>query len=181
MLSISRPVEIVGGDFCPQQQGPTQISSCYYIRKSEFDVPLICQRFKDSISGNHDKLKKHLYLAIKKRMSNVPKWLHVLRDRTEKYSDRLRITWTRFTSNKEHETAHTSWRASLSSASSGARIASIGGMSSSFWAAWTLLSVASAANWAAMAAFFSSFIFLISRFYKDMSTSSVISTYQEAR
>jgi hypothetical protein len=43
-------------------------------------------------------------------------------------------------------------------------MASIGGMSSSFWAACTLRKVASAANWAANAAFFSSFIFLTSRF-----------------
>lgn len=58
----------------------------------------------------------------------------------------------------------TSWRASFSSASSGARMASIGGMSSSFCAAWTLRSVASAANCAASAAFFSSLIFFASRF-----------------
>jgi len=43
-------------------------------------------------------------------------------------------------------------------------MASIGGMSSSFWAACTLRKVASAANWAANAAFFSSFILLTSRF-----------------
>lgn len=60
----------------------------------------------------------------------------------------------------------TSWRESFSSASSGARMASIGGMSSSFWAACTLRKVASAANWAANADFFSSFIFLTSRFCK---------------
>jgi hypothetical protein len=59
----------------------------------------------------------------------------------------------------------TSWRASFSSASSGARMASIGGMSSSFCAAWTLRSVASAANCAASAAFFSSLIFFASRFW----------------
>ena len=60
---------------------------------------------------------------------------------------------------------NTSWRASFNSASRGARIASIGGISSSFWAACTRRSVASAANWAASAAFFSSFIFFASRFY----------------
>ena len=60
----------------------------------------------------------------------------------------------------------TSKRANFSSASSGVMMASIGGISSSLCAAWTLLSVDSAANCAAKAAFFSSFIFLTSRFCK---------------
>jgi len=67
----------------------------------------------------------------------------------------------------------TSCLESFSSASSGARMASIGGISSSFWAACTLRSVASAANWAASAAFLSSFVFLSSKFWK-------ISVYQRA-
>ena len=67
----------------------------------------------------------------------------------------------------------TSCLESFSSASSGARMASIGGISSSFWAACTLRSVASAANWAAIAAFFSSFVFLSSKFWK-------MSVYQRA-
>lgn len=65
------------------------------------------------------------------------------------------------------DNTHTSCRASFNSASSGARMASIGGISSSFWAACTLRSVASAANWAAIAAFFSSFVFFSSRFCKN--------------
>ena len=67
----------------------------------------------------------------------------------------------------------TSCLESFSSASSGARMASIGGISSSFWAACTLRSVASAANWAASAAFLSSFVFLSSKFWK-------MSVYQRA-
>jgi hypothetical protein len=49
----------------------------------------------------------------------------------------------------------TSCRESFSSASRGARMVSIGGMSSSLWAACTLHKVASAANWASIAPFFS--------------------------
>ena len=71
----------------------------------------------------------------------------------------------------------TSNRANFSSASNGVIMASIGGISSSFWAAWTLRRVASAANCAARAAFFSSFIFLISRFYRIMETSSMHAEY----